>query len=347
MFRRLALPLIKKCLVNTKYLQVRHLEVAIVGAANHIGSNLALLLLQNPKITKLNLYDDDDKVRGIGMELAYFSDGPKVVSYSGDNFLPAAVRYANLIVMVSRTARKSGQSRQQMLAANAPAVHKLCKVISEQNCDAFLAISTNPINSIVPFASTLMLHYNTYNPFKICGITHIDTARCRTFAGNALNVSPRRLQVPVICGHSEETIVPLFSNLAPCNYSLDSCKADTLTRLLRKAGTEVINHKTGEDSAILCMAWSIGEFVERMLIALSGYETAVHCFSANPHFGTRFFAGPTLVGAQGIVQVCSNLPMSEYETGLLNRSIPVLNKEVCAGESYINVMNEAGKFKRT
>ncbi|XP_028160514.1 uncharacterized protein LOC114352942 [Ostrinia furnacalis] len=347
MFRRLVSVFTTKCWVNTKYLQIRHIEVSIVGAGNRIGSNLALLLTQNPKITKLNIYDDDDRVRGIGLELAYMSQGPKVVSYAGDNFLPAAVRYANLIVMVARTPRRSGMSRDQMLAANAPAVQKLCKVISEQNCDAFLAISTNPINSIVPFASALMLQYSTYNPFKICGITHIDTARCRSFAGNALNVSPRRLQIPVICGHSEETIVPLFSNLAPSTFSLDSCKSDTLTRLLRKAGTEVINHKYGEESAVLCMAWSIGEFVERMVEALSGYESVVTCFSANPHFGTRFFAGPTMVGPRGIIHVCGNLPMSEYETSLLNRSIPVLNKEVCSGENYINIMNEAGGLKRT
>lgn len=334
---------ITKRFVNVpKFVQFRGIQVSIIGAANQVGSNLALLLMQNPKITKLNLYDDDDKVRGIGMELAYFSDGPKIAAYSGESFLPSAVRHAQLILMVARTARKPGTPRHQMLAANAPAVQKLCRAMSENNSDAFLAISTNPINSIVPFASALMLNFSAYSPFKICGITHIDTARCRAFVGNALKVNPRSLQVPVVGGHSEETIVPLFSNLTPTTYSIDGCKADTITRLLRKAGTEVIMHKYGADSSTLCMAWSIGEFVERMVDALSGGEAMVSCFCANPHFGTRFFAGPTMVGPQGIIQVCGNLPMSDFETNLLNSSISVLNKEVCAGETYVNVINAAG-----
>lgn len=342
--RKLATVIVKRNVINNKYVQLRNIQVSIIGAANQIGSNLALILMQNPKISKLHLYDDDDKVRGIGMELAYFTDGVKIASYSGENFLPSAVRHANLIIMTARTARKPGTPRNQMLAANAPAVQKLCKVVSEQNSEAFLAIATNPINSIVPFASALMLNYRTYNPFKICGVTHIDTARCRTFVGSVLKVSPHRLQVPVLGGHSEETIVPLFSNLSPCNYTIDTCKADTLTRLLRKAGSEVIKNKFGKESATLCMAWSLGEFVERMVEAFSGYESMVSCFCANPHYGTRFFAGPTMVGPQGIIQVCGNLPMNEYETTLMSRSVSVLNEEVSAGETFINVMNSAGNL---
>jgi malate dehydrogenase len=338
--------LIAGSFVRNKLFQLSHyrnIQVSVIGAANQIGSNLAVILMQNPKITRLNLYDDDEKVKGIGLELSYINRGTQVSAYAGENFLPSALRSSSLILMVSRTARNPGTPRDKMLAANAPAVQRLCRAIADQNKDAFFAISTNPINSILPFASSLMFSYGTYNPSKICGITHIDTARCRNFVANALKVNPNYIHIPVIGGHSEETIIPLFSNLTPSSISIEPCKVDTLTRLLRKAGTEVLNQKHGKDSSVLCMAWSIAEFTDRMLNAICGYESVVNCFSANPYFGTRFFAGPALVGPRGIIRVCGNMPMSEYETTLLNNSIPTLNKEVCFGENYIHVMDSVGK----
>ncbi|CAG9792089.1 unnamed protein product [Diatraea saccharalis] len=328
---------------NIRYVQQRNIEVSVIGAASPIGSNVALLLAQNPKISRLHLYDDDERVMGIGLELSYINRGSKVVPFTGENFLPSALRNSNLILMVAGTARKLGISRDQILADNAPVLQRLCKTISNQNPDAIFAISTNPINCVIPFVSTLMFSYGTYNPYKICGITHVDTARCRTFVASVLKASPYYLQVPVIGGHSEETIVPLFSNIIPSSFCVDACKAEALTRVLRKASTEVLNHKAGKDSSVLCMAWSIAEFADRMVTALCGYESVVNCYSANPHFGTRFFSGPTIVGPRGIIRVCGNMPMSNFESGLLNNAIPILNKEVCLGENYVQVMASAGK----
>ncbi|XP_059061871.1 malate dehydrogenase, mitochondrial-like [Achroia grisella] len=213
----------------------------------------------------------------------------------------------------------------------------------DRNPNAFLAISTNPINSVVPFASTLLYEYYCYNPFKIMGITHIDSARSRSFAANALQVNPRQIQIPVIGGHSTETTVPLFSNLTPCHYSIDSCQADMLTRLVRKAGTEVVNYKYGRGSSVVGLAWSINEFVDNILNAINGTEDIVHCYSANPHFGTRYFSGPTVIGPYGITQTCCDFSMSDYESFMLNSSVASLNHDIEVGENYVQVMQHTGR----
>lgn len=311
---------------------VRNLQLSVIGAASDIGSKLSLLLKKNPKITKLNIHDNDSKVHGLAIELNQIPGGPTVSSYDGENDLPAAIAQSNLILMVARTPPTIGITSNTMLQANAPPVQRLCKAISEINPDAFLAISTNPINSMLPFASAMLYRYNCYNPFKIFGITHIDTARARSYAGKTLQANPRHLHIPVIGGHSEQTVVPLFSNLTPDFYTLDVGQADLLTRLVKKADTEILSLKGGKGSAVATVAWSVNEFAEGFVDALLGQEAEVHCFTANPHFGTRFFAGPTIIGPRGIIRTCCNFQMSNLECGLLSDAVSIINNDVALGE---------------
>lgn len=320
---------------NTNYILHRNIQISVIGAASEIGSNLSLLLKQNPKVRHLKLYDENGRIKGLGIELAHVPGGPSVAAYDSNNLGPA-VQSSDIIVMVSRTPRKPGNTREQMMASNASVIQKLCKALVSYNPETFLAISTNPINSIIPFASAMLYKYNCYNPYKIFGITHIDTARSRTFAGNALLTNPRHLNVPVIGGHSDETIIPLFSNLTPTFYHVDARQADMLTRLVRKAGTEVLLQKQGMESATLAMAWSIHEFVDGLIDAICGSEVVLNCYTANPHYGTRFFSGPTSIGCYGITQTCNNFKMSEYECYMLNTATKAINRDVDIGEDYVN-----------
>lgn len=341
--RRLTTVFSKLWISNIKQMSLRNVQVSVIGATGEVGSNLSLLLKQNFKINRLQLYDDDEKVKGIAMELRHMPGGPQVTAFAGDNNLTAAVRASNLVVMVHRIPRKPGNTREQMIAANAPAVQKLCRAIADENPETFLAIATNPINSMVPFASALLYKYGCYNPFKVLGVTHIDPARARTYIANAMQVNARNLHLPVIGGHSEDTIIPLFSNIVPTQYSVDPYQADMLTRLVRKSGTEVVFQKQGCEAATLALAWSINEFVDLLIDAIRGGEVVVNCYTANPHFGTRFFSGPTTVGPYGIIQACHDFTYSDYEAFLLHASVPLINRDVSLGEDYVRFMEFAGK----
>lgn len=321
--------------------QKRHVQISIIGAGSEVGKNTALLLKQNHYINKLHLYDENVNVLGVGLELSHIPGGPTVEAFCEDQSLPDAVRNSHLVLMVSRVPRKLGNTREQMLATNALPVHRLCRAISKINPEAFLAFSTNPINSIIPFASALLFHYNAFSPDKVFGITHIDTARAKALLARTLSVNPRSVSVPVIGGHSDETIIPLFSNISPSHHRVKTCQADTLTRLVRKCGTEVLNHKLGNDSAILAMAWSINEFVERIVEALYGGYVMVNGYTSNPHFGTKFFSGPVKVGSQGIVETCNNFPMSDYERKLLENALPAIQRDVAQGEDHVRIVETA------
>ncbi|CAK1578517.1 unnamed protein product [Parnassius mnemosyne] len=329
--------------IQVTYIHLRNIQVSIIGAVCDIGANLALLLKRNNKISRLHLYDNYEKVNAIGLELSHLPGGPHISSFVGECMLSSSIRYSDLVVMVDRIARKPGNVREQMIPSNTPLVYKLCKVMCEQNSNAILAISTSPINSIVPFASALLYKYGSYNPFKVFGITHLDVARVRTLTASALQVNPTKIYVPVIGGHSDETIVPLFSNISPNCYTLDEPKTDMLTKLLRKSGTEVVNKKLGIGSATLAMAWSVNEFVDCILDAIRGAEVMVNAYTANPHFGTKYFSGPTLVGSNGIIQPCFDFSMSDYEHTLLNTALPIINRDVIKGEQHVQIFESISK----
>ncbi|XP_063530855.1 malate dehydrogenase, mitochondrial-like [Cydia strobilella] len=325
-------------------LRVRNVHISVIGAGNDVGLNLGLLLKTNQKVTRLRLYDDDDKIYGVGCELNNIPGGPAVESFAGDQQLALALRGADVVALVARTPQKIATTPHQMIIENAPAIQKVCYTIANHNPEALFAISTDPINCIVPFASALLSMYNCYNPFKVFGITHIDTARSRAFAGKMLDVDPKIIRVPVVGGHSDKTIVPLFSNLEPSCYSISSEQADMLTRFVRTADKDVILNKQGTESATLAMAWSIHEFIDSIVDAINGKEVIVNTYSPNLMFGTRYFSGPVKVGADGIVESLCDYHMNDFERELLREALPLIHEDVSKGEEYAGVVKTLGRY---
>ncbi|KAJ8727085.1 hypothetical protein PYW08_015482 [Mythimna loreyi] len=326
-----------KAQAKIKCMPVRNVQVSVIGAAGELGSNVSLLLKQNHKIKRLQLYDDDEKVIGAAIELNHLPGGAIVSGFAGDD-LNEAIRSSQLILMVHRIPRKPGKKREAMIAANAPSLHKLCRAMADENPDAFLAIASNPINSMVPFASSILYKYGIYNPFKVFGITQIDINRTRACTAKALKVSSNNLFVPVIGGHSDETIIPLFSYMTPVEYTVDPCQADSLTHLVRKIGTEIVFRKQGTEAAVAAVAWSINEFCDSLIDAINGNEVDATCYIANPYFGTRFFAGHSTIGPYGVIRPFRKIPLNDYETFLVNRSVPIINSDVSLGEDHVKIL---------
>lgn len=320
-----------------KCIQVRNVQVSVIGAAGELGANVSLLLKQNFKIKRLQLYDEDEKIIGTAIDLNHLPGDTQVNGFAGNN-LNEAIQASQLILMVHRVSRKPGNTREQMISANAPLLQRLCRAMADENPDAFLAIATNPINSMVPFASLILYKYGVYNPLKVLGITQIDIDRTRSYTAKALQVSSQNLFVPVIGGHSEKTVIPLFSYITPAKYDIDLCQADSLTQLVRKSGTEIVYQKQGSESAVLGIAWSINEFCDTLIDAIYGSEVEVTCFVANPHFGSRFFAGPSTIGPHGIIHQFRKFPFSDYESFLVNSSVPFINRDVDNGEAFVKVL---------
>lgn len=312
----------------------RSIQVSIVGATNEVASHVAMFLKHSDHISQLNLFDDDERVHGLASELNQIPGRANVQTFMGDVNLPSALDSSKLILMLQNTVNRRGNTAEQNVAINSLSIKRLCKAMTNRNSNAFLAVSTGPVNSTIPLISTLLFKNGGYNPQKVFGITNVDSARSRSVAAQTLKVNPDLLKIPVIGGHSKDTVVPLFSNICPTHLSIECSQANMLTSMVRKAEEEVVCKKNNGQPDTLAMAWSISEFVDGIVKAMLGEVLILNCYTANPHFGTRYFAGPCIVGPDGIQSTCKELSLSDLESTLLAKALPIIYDDVALGESF-------------
>ena len=111
---------------------------------------------------------------------------------------------------------KPGMTRDDLFKINAGIVRDLVKGIAEFCPKAYILVISNPVNSTVPIAAEIMKQANVFDPKRLFGVTTLDVVRAETFVQDLTGEKdPSKTVIPVIGGHSGETIVPLFSQAKP------------------------------------------------------------------------------------------------------------------------------------
>ena len=111
---------------------------------------------------------------------------------------------------------KPGMTRDDLFKINAGIVRDLVKGIAEHSPKAFILVISNPVNSTVPIAAEVMKQAGQFDPKRLFGVTTLDVVRAETFVQDITGEKdPSKTVIPVIGGHSGETIVPLFSLAKP------------------------------------------------------------------------------------------------------------------------------------
>ena len=107
-------------------------------------------------------------------------------------------------------------TRDDLFKINAGIVKTLVEGIAQYSPKAFILVISNPVNSTVPIAAEVMKKANVFNPKRLFGVTTLDVVRAETFVQDFTGEKdPSKTVIPVVGGHSGETIVPLFSMAKP------------------------------------------------------------------------------------------------------------------------------------
>ena len=147
-------------------------------------------------------------------------------------------------------------TRDDLFNINAGIVKGLIEVIAEVAPKAYILIISNPVNSTVPIAAEVLKAKGVFDPKRLFGVTTLDVVRAETFVAEIVGEkNPQNLNIPVIGGHSGETIVPLFSQAKPAVKIPDDKLADLIKRV-QFGGDEVVKAKDGLGSATLSMAYA-------------------------------------------------------------------------------------------
>lgn len=319
------------------------IKISILGAGGGIGQSLSLLLKtqlhyqllkssnSHQKHIHLSLYDvNQDAINGVTADLSHI-DTPVTVS-NHSPATPGGIREClintDLILIPAGVPRKPGMNREDLFNINAKIVMQLSISIAEF-CDlskVFILVISNPVNSLVPVMVEKLYQYpeskNSRVENRIFGITNLDIVRASTFLheltiNSAIQSRSNNMpRVPVIGGHSGDTIMPLFSMAQPSSpLSLDQLKH--LVNRVQYGGDEVVKAKNGLGSATLSMAHAAYKVVTKfvsLLVDSTDQIDGIFYVSLKDHAGN-----PICPSAAKLLPLIDNCPYFSVPVSINNR----------------------------
>ena len=311
------------------------MKVAVIGAAGGIGQAMALLLkLRLPGHAELSLYDIAPVTPGVAADLSHIPTTVSVEGFAGEDPTPA-LKGADVVLVSAGVARKPGMSRADLFNVNASIAQSITEKVVEVCPNALLAIITNPVNTLVPIAAEILKKAGVYDKRKLFGVTALDVLRAEKFVAELKGVDSDQVYVPVVCGHSAFTILPLFSQVEGLTFTEEEVQA--LTKRVQNAGTEVVEAKAGGGSATLSMAEAGCEFALSLVDGLMGKEDVDVCayVEGNTKYG-RFFSQPVKLGKEGIEEFMELGELSDFEAAELEKMAEPLGVDIKKGEEFID-----------
>lgn len=107
-------------------------------------------------------------------------------------------------------------TRDDLFKINAGIVRDLVKGVTQYCSKAFILVISNPVNSTVPIAAEILKQAGVFDAQRLFGVTTLDVVRAETFVREITGErDPAKTIIPVVGGHSGDTIVPLFSLAKP------------------------------------------------------------------------------------------------------------------------------------
>lgn len=226
-------------------------------------------------------------------------------------------------------------TRDDLFNTNASIVRDLSAACGKACPKALIGIISNPVNSTVPIAAETLKKAGAYDPKRLFGISTLDVVRANTFIGEAANVDPKDVNIPVIGGHSGVTIIPVLSQATPkVNFPQDKIKA--LTERIQEAGTEVVKAKAGAGSATLSMAFAGARFANSLLRGLNGEQNVIECtYVRSDITEATYLATPVVLGKNGLEKNLGLPSLNAFEKELLEKAMPELKKNIQKGEEFV------------
>jgi len=302
-------------------------KVVVLGAAGGIGQPLSLLLKMNPLIKHLSLYDIHP-TKGIARDLSSIYTSAHVHGYHGEKELADALKDADVVVCVAGVTIKPGQTRDDVFETNAPIIKQLITAVADHCPNAFVAIVSNPVNSLVPLVYEVLVHKKIHGVRKrLFGVTTMDVVRAKKFA-------PGDVDVPVVGGHQGITIIPLVSGSSIPNLFDSENLLSNYIKDIQDEGIKVLDAKDGKGTATLSMAYAAARFTNSLLWAKNGRPT-VECAYVHSHLTkASFFASPVTIGKEGIEKIDPQgilKKITPFESKLVNEAIDKLKDDILKG----------------
>ena len=282
------------------------MKVAIIGAG-HIGTTLAYTLFVKGIVSEIAIVNRTrEKAFGEALDMthALAAAAHSVKIYSGDY---RACQGAEVIVVTAGAATVKGQSRLEIVAANAAIFREMIPEIVQYNDRAVILLVTNPVD----VNTWLTLRYSGLPPSRVIGSgTVLDGQRLQSFLSRHFNVHPANVQASIIGEHGD-SMIPLWSRASICGMPLnefpeyDAEEMQDIFDMTRRGAAMV---RVTKESTQYATAMSVARTVEAILLDKKEVLTV----------------STLIVGYYGIEDVCLSMPAVIGKTGIERVLRPLL-----------------------
>ncbi|BDC50050.1 malate dehydrogenase [Bryobacterales bacterium F-183] len=291
-------------------------KITVVGAGN-VGASAAINIAYK-ELADVVLVDINEGVpSGKGLDIAQM--GP-VEGY--DVKLVGTVDYeatkdSDIVIITAGFPRKPGMSRDDLLMKNFEVVKTAAENSAKYSPNAIIILVTNPLDAMC-WAAFKCTGFPKERVIGMAGV--LDTARYRTFLGEALQVSVESIQALVLGGHGD-TMVPLVSLTSvggiPITQLLDQPTIDAIVQRTRDGGAELV--KLMGTSAYYAPAAAAVEMAESILKDKKKVLPCAAYLEGEYGLNGLYVGVPVKLGAKGIEKIYE-VEMTEAEKAALAKS---------------------------
>ena len=293
-------------------------KIAVVGAGN-VGATAAQRVAEKHLARTVVMID---VVEGVpqGKALDQWQSGPvegfdtRVIGTNGYDEAAGA----ELFIVTAGIARKPGMSRDDLVKTNAGIVQSVAREIRRVAPDSFVIVVSNPLDVMCGVA----MRETGFPRERVLGMAGVlDTARYRTFLGQALGVSLGDIQAMVLGGHGD-TMVPLVSYTTvsgiPVRQLLDAATLEAIVERTRNGGAEIVAHlKTG--SAYYAPSAAAVEMAEAIVLDRKRVLPCAAWLQGEYGLSNVFCGVPCVLGRGGLERILE-VELTPGEREALHRS---------------------------
>ncbi|OLY84588.1 Malate dehydrogenase, cytoplasmic [Smittium mucronatum] len=321
-------------------------KVAVLGAAGGIGQPLSLLVKLNEDVTALNMYDIV-RCPGVAADISHINTNSTVTAFQGNDSLKDCLTGMDIVVIPAGVPRKPGMTRDDLFGVNAGIVRDLIQGVADNCPKALVCIISNPVNSTVPIAAEVLKKNGVYDPKRLFGVSTLDIVRASRFVRDVRPSFNAHTPIPVIGGHSGNTIVPILSSVQS-EVKLSEDEIKTVTHRIQFGGDEVVQAKNGEGSATLSMAYAGYRFVASLISAIKGKPTTECTFidlsvdAQGAQFyrqlgatDLEFFSVSANIGPNGVESIQPISGISPFEKELIQAAVSPIAQNIASGVNFI------------
>lgn len=295
-------------------------KCGIVGIGN-VGASTAFSLMKSGLFSEMVLIDIN-RERAMG-EAADLNHGLPFLApmeiYAGDY---RDLANAGLVIITAGAAQKPGETRLDLVRANARVFSSIIEQICKYNTECILLVLTNPVDVLTEVTRRL----SGFPASRVIGSgTVLDTARLKYLLGKRLMVDSRNVHAFIIGEHGDSEL-PVYSSANISGVDLKSFYTEERhlqEKELFELFVEVRDAAYGIIRAKGATYYAIAEATRRIVTAIVRDEDAILPVSvlAKGHYGLGelCISLPAVVGRAGIVRVL-DMPLSDEETRLLQSS---------------------------